>query len=231
MIALLMKDVKASAPVLALFTVLFVLVGLPTVRDDEAFFWLAVNLAIGLWAIPSVLDWRSETDRFFCSLPVDRAAFVRAGAVWILVTTGIAAGLWMASGRLWIGLGAGSSRPVPAVPMWTTGDGLLAFAVVAFALAVVFLPCLFRFGIGKGSAVAGAVALASLGTASAMLQLAHAAGGTGPRLPAAALQQAVGTLRGHVGAPGVLVIAAAALTIVATISIALARRAFEQREF
>jgi hypothetical protein len=231
MITLLMKDVRSTAPVLVVFILLYGLVGLPAARSDEAFFWLTVKLAVGLWVIPPVLDWRNEADRFLCSLPVDRSAFVWARGVWVLLATAAAGGLWVVSGHLWFGVLAGDRWRMPAVPIWTTLDGVLGFAVVTMVLASVFLPCYFRFGIGKGSAAAAALAIVPLLTVSALLEGTGPAGEFGGRLQAAALQQAMRGLRDRAGTFGLLVIVGVGATIAATISLRLAKRFYEQREF
>jgi hypothetical protein len=71
--ALLLKDVKAGALLIAAVVVLYALTSVAAARAEEALFWLSVGLAVGLWIMPPLVDWRVDADHFICSLPVDRA--------------------------------------------------------------------------------------------------------------------------------------------------------------
>lgn len=235
---LLLKDVRVSAPLLAAIVLAYVVTGVRAVRNDEAFFWLTVALAVGLWTVVPTLECQSDADRFLCSLPVDRAAIVWARGLWVLVAAIASGGLWVASGRLWQTVMSGSRWGLPATPMWTTFDGLLAFGLVGIVLATLFLPCYFRFGIGKGSAIFGTLAVGLLAVTGGLTTLGVIAppasqgglGGVRP-LPAAAVRQAIGHLRDSLGAPASLVLLGGCAAVALWASVRLAVRYYEQREF
>jgi hypothetical protein len=235
---LLLKDVRVSAPLVAAIVLAYVVMGVTAVRNDEAFFWLTVVLAVGLWMIVPILEWQSGADRFLCSLPVDRATSVRARGVWALAANVAAGGLWVASGHLWQALASGPEWGPPATPMWTSADGLLAFGLVTIVLAALFLPCYFRFGIGKGGAIFGALAVVPLAVIGGLTTLGVTAppasqgrlGGV-PPLPATAIRQAIGRLRDSLGTPASLVLLGGCAAVALWASVRLAIRYHEQREF
>jgi hypothetical protein len=121
--------------------------------------------------------------------------------------------------------------------MWASFDGLLAYGALAVVLAALFLPCYVRLGIGKGLAAFGALAIALLAATASLAQLTAAAtsaatGGSGSASPLALpVQHAVGLLRGALGVPGSLVLVGGCAAFIFWMSMRLATRFYEQREF
>jgi hypothetical protein len=238
MTRLLLKDVRVSALLLAVSGLTYLAMSVTAVRNDEAFFWLSVIFAVGLWVAVPILEWQNEADRFVCSLPVDRATCVRARALWVLAASFGACGAWVAVGQAWRWTASGTAWQLPATPMWTTAEGLLAFGVVTAVLAAIFLPCYFAAGIGKGSAIFGVLAAALLAAVSGVTALGGArstspVGGAGAAvtLPAVAVTHAIGRLCRGLGTPVALVLLAGCAATALFAAIRLATRCYERREF
>jgi hypothetical protein len=236
-IALLLKDLKASQLPLAAIFVLYVLTSVTAARADEALFWLSIAFTAGLWVVPAVVDWQADADRFICSLPVARATIVRARSAWMLCAAAAGAAAWAAAGHLWRIVAPELDR-APGTPMWQSVEGILAFAAVAAVLAALFLPCYSRFGIGKGSAVFGFLTLAivavvaGLTAAGAIEPFGEAdRSGVGTRLPAAVISHAFACVRDAVGLSGAVGFLCAGAAIINWAAVRMAAGFYEQREF
>jgi hypothetical protein len=236
-IALLLKDFKASALPLAAVLVLYLLTSVTAARAEEALFWLSIGFTVGLWVVPAVIDWHVDADRFVCSLPVDRATVVWARVAWMVGAAAAGAVSWAAMGLLWrtVPVDLGQS---PGIPMWQSAEGFLAFGAVAASLAVLFLPCYYRFGIGKGSAVFGFLALALVGAVTGLTVLgviepsgAADGAGAGTLLPAAAVIRGFARLRDAFGVLGAIGLLGGGAAVGGCLAVRMAVGFYEQREF
>ncbi len=228
--ALLRKDLRVfDTRDAAVFLALYVLVGAQVARWDEAFFWVGVGLAGGLVAIVPIVEWLLEADRLLGSLPVRRSTIVIARYVSAAVACAVAAGFWMAGGRLLVPL-LSPARTGPA--MWESLDGVLTFFVVTTGLVAIFLPLYFRLALGRASMAFGAVYLALCVGSSAIARAAGAA--TAPRLalapPSSLVRLGVDALVARLGAPAATALIVAGLAALLSFSGWLAVKGFERRD-
>ena len=237
MTRLLLKDLKVGALFLWLIGLIYLLMVVQFVvfGHDAPLFLASVALAMSLVASVLVVEWRVDGDRFVCSLPVSRSTVVRGRCLSMLAAGAVSFAVWASGGLVGDALvgHAGSGTP-----LWATFEGVVGFCLVIVGLATLFMPCYFRFGIGKGSAVFAflLVPLASAEAAASILVLGEAGGSRGPR---AAVVAVPGSLVRHVIAQAHQTLgAAAALALFSLVgagvlwaSVALSIRFYEKREF
>lgn len=234
MLNLFLKDLRAGAFFLWAAVPVYVLIGLQVFSFGSAFFWGTVVSASLLLIGTSALDWRNGADLFVHSLPVTRAAVVRARYL-----TAAAAGLLALALGAALGIAAAlilDTRGIPW-PRWVAADVGLSFVVAYAVVVAVYLPCHFRWGFGRGN-LAAALALA------AMLVLADAARTLAPAvmsradgatsadgLPLGQIPTGVALIVGRLGlAPASLLVVAASVAVL-WLSSEVAVRAARRREF
>lgn len=157
MLNLFLKDLRAGAVFLWAAMPVYILAGLQVFSFGSAFFWASVVCASLLVIGACALDWKNGADLFVHSLPVTRAAVVRAR----YLTAAAAGALSLALGAA-LGIAAAlilEARGVPW-PRWVAADVGLSFVAAYAAVVAVYLPCHFRWGFGRGN-VAAALLLAA----------------------------------------------------------------------
>jgi hypothetical protein len=227
---LVLRDVLVArrlAPLLALFYVLY----LAMAAGEPLALLLTTLLGAGGAALgPLALDARRGSEALWASLPVDRAALVRArylaAALWALAAL---LGSWAvgAAAAAVIGRGAG---PLP----------LPAYAALAVALALVvaaYLPFHFKLGPGAGLQVFSTVAALLLLAAAVSAQAAAWLIGEPDALLAAATWRAAGRLAAGAAAPppdlalgGVLAGAAAVAAALYLLSMRVSEQLYRERD-
>jgi hypothetical protein len=150
MLRLLVRDFRVVMWDLWLLAAIYALVSLNAARHAPAFFMLGVVLAAVLVVAVPAMEWMFDADRFVCSLPVSRATLVVGRYLSAVLATGLGLAVWMGSAAL---LSARLTSADPNLSRWVSIDGAVAYGVVAVTLVAIFLPCYFRFGLGKGAAV------------------------------------------------------------------------------
>jgi len=228
--AVLLKDLKVSCLWLSGVALFYLLTAVSVSRSDQAFFWLAICLVAALVATVPALEWRFEAERFVCSLPISRAAIVRARVAAALLGAGAGLALWLASG---LALEAVLSRPGSFATSWVRLESILAFSLSAVVGIALFLPCYFRFGLGKGS---GVFALLAIALAGATLTIGPVVIGAGARAwqpadPAEVLRRIVAGGHARIGAPGTVLVAIACCATLLWVSTRLSSVLYERREF
>jgi hypothetical protein len=163
--ALLLKDLVAIRRWLWLIVPSWILTALTLSRSSTTFFWSGVALAgVLAWLVPG-LEWRSDASRFVCSLPVARATVVRARLTAALVAAVVSLGCWLALGRA---LEALVHRPASFASTWAGLEGVCAYVATCIVLTALVLPCYFRFGFGKGSAVSALLVMGACAATGAL---------------------------------------------------------------
>jgi len=216
---LIRKDLAVFRPRDRFLIALIYLLGHPTVLpNQEAFFWLGIGLVGALALYVPTIEWHQETDRMLSSLPVSRAKVVLSRYLSSALACAIGAGAWVATGSL-LGpiLDAGATTP----GMWTTSSGITAFSSMAVLLLSLFLPLLFRFGLGKA-------AMIFVPSAMGMYLLFAQPRGFIP--PATAVRDQIAAYSGSVGPGWVLLLILVLLAVVVAASGRLSLRWFERRD-
>jgi hypothetical protein len=234
MLNLFLKDVRAGALFLWAVVPLNALAELQMSRSGAGFFWVGVTCAALILVGVSMLEWKHDAEPFVHSLPVTRAMvvcgrYVTAAAIGMLslivaAAVGTARGLGLAvQGAPW--------------PRWVSGDMALAFLLAFSLIAVVYLPCFFRWGFGKGNVAAACVLTGGIIVSDVMGPAAASVPGLAGRsathagLPPGRIPHGIAVLveQAGLGAAGIIVLALAAglLALSARVSI----RAYERREF
>jgi hypothetical protein len=149
MLRLLVRDFRVVMWDLWLLAAIYALVCVSASRSAPAFFMAGVGLAAVLIVAVPALEWMFDADRFVCSLPVSRASLVLARYLSALAATAVGLAAWMASATLASRLGHADAD----LARWVSVDGGLAYAIVVIGLTAIYLPCYFRYGLGKGAAV------------------------------------------------------------------------------
>lgn len=150
MLKLLARDLRVVMWDLWLLAAIYALVSITAARHAPAFFMLGVALAAVLVAVVPAMEGMFDADRFLCSLPVSRATLVLGRYLSALVATALGLVVWMGSAAL---LAARFTAADPGLARWVSVDGAVAYCVTVIGLTAIFLPCYFRFGLGKGAAV------------------------------------------------------------------------------
>jgi hypothetical protein len=128
------------------------LFGANGIFSPQAFFAMNVALAWAFTVILLAIDWTQDADRFVGSLPVSREDVVRARYGEVLGAAVGATILYMLYGRvLFVFATQRLLERWPGARGWETAEGLLAFFLTVWLVSIVFLPFLFRWGLGKGS--------------------------------------------------------------------------------
>ena len=136
----------------------------------EAFFWLGISLALGLSVYVPTMEWHQETDRMLNSLPISRRAVVLARYCSSLIWIGFSAVAWLTAGWL-LGPILDSSTDMAFGTSWMTPHGVMTYLIVAVVMTSLFLPLLFRFGLGRAVLSYLALGLITYGSASIRLGL------------------------------------------------------------
>jgi len=236
-IGLLLKDLKVGA----LFLCLIGLIYLPIVVQFVAFghdaplFLASIALAASLVASVLAVEWRVDADRLLCSLPVSRTSIVRGRCLAILAAGAISLVLWVCGGLVGDVLVGHVGR---GTPLWATFEGLVGFCLTIVGLATLFMPCYFRFGIGKGSAIFALllIPLASAEAWGSVLVLGGASGSASPgaaaaTVPGGLVRYVISQAQQELGAVGALALFTLAGAVLLWASVALSIRFYENREF
>ena len=237
MTRLLLKDLKVGALFLWLIGLIYFLMTVQFVvfGHDAPLFLASIALAASLVASVLVVEWRVDADRFLCSLPVSRSTIVRGRCLSILAAGAVSLALWVSGGLVGDAL-VGHAGSV--TPLWATFEGVVGFCLTIVGLTTLFMPCYFRFGIGKGSAIFALllIPLASVDAAGSLVLLRDAAGSLGPRAMAAAVpgslvRHAMRQAHQDLGAAAALVLFSLVGAVMLWASVALSIRFYEKREF
>jgi len=230
--ALLLKDLRASAVWIAPVMLFYLLTAVSVSRAAQAFFWLGIGLVAALVALVPAVEWRFETDRLISSFPVARSSVVRARMAAALVAVTISLALWAGCG---LALEALVRRPAAFAASWMNPAGILAFILAAVALIALFLPCYFRYGLGKGSGVFGmlAMALTAVVWGSAPAMFRDGSSPAVPRVtePSGALRALVVTTVAEVGAIPAVLLIVAGMAVVLWLSMRVSTVFYARREF
>jgi len=236
-IRLLLKDLEVGALFLWLIGLLYLLVTVQFVvfGHQGPLFLASIALAMSLVASVLVVEWRVDGDRLVCSLPVRRSTVVRARCLSMLAAGAVSFVVWVSGGLVGDALvgHAGSGTP-----LWATFEGVVGFCLIIVGLTTLFMPCYFRFGIGKGSAVFALllIPLASAEAAVSLAVLPEAAGSLGPRaavaaVPGSLVRHALSQAHQDLGAAAALVLFSLLGAVMLWASVALSIRFYEKREF
>jgi hypothetical protein len=227
--AVLLKDLKVSCLWLSGVALFYPLTAVSVSRFGQALFWLGICLVAALVGTVPALEWRFEAERFVCSLPVTRAAIVRARMAAALLGAAVGLALWLASG---LALEAVLSRPASFALSWASLEGILAFSLSAVVGIALFFPCYFRFGLGKGSGVFALLAIALAGAIVTIAPVVIGAGGGAwqPADPTEVLRRIVAGGRARIGAPGTVLVAIGGCATLLWVSTRLSSAFYERRE-
>ncbi len=183
------------------------------------FFIVGVALAVVLVVAVPGMEWMFDADRFVCSLPVSRATLVLGRYLSAFVAIALGLAVWMGSGALLSRNFAGAD---PNLSQWVSLDGV-AYCVILTLLVALFLPCYFRYGLGKGAAVFALSVMALGGIHAGLRWIVRAApGDVAPDLTAVDFDVARTLAR---------LVWIAIVAAIATGSAALSVRFHRQREF
>jgi hypothetical protein len=237
MIGLLLKDLKVGALFLWLIGLIYLLVAVQFVVFGRggSLYLASVALAASLVASVLALEWRVEADRFVCSLPISRSTIVRARCLSILAAGAVSLVLWVIVGLVGETL---VGRVGPGAPLWATFDGVVGFCLIIVVLATFFMPCYFKFGIGKGSAVFALllIPLTAAEVAGSLVVWPQVAGSKDARafataIPGGLVRHAVAQAHQSLGAAGALALFSLGGAALLWASVALSTRFYEKREF
>jgi hypothetical protein len=234
---LLLKDLKVGALFLWLIGLIYLLMVVQFVvfGHDAPLFLASIALAASLVAGVLIVESLVDADRLVCSLPVSRSTVVRGRCLSMLCAGAVSLVLWVCGGLVGDALvgHAGSGTP-----LWATFEGVVGFCLVIVGLATLFMPCYFRFGIGKGSAVFAflLIPLASAEAAGSLLVLPEAAGSVGPRsalatVPGSLVRHLIGQADQNLGTAAALVLFSLVGAVMLWASVALSTKFYEKREF
>jgi hypothetical protein len=146
MLALIRKDLIACRLFLIIGLVVYVLYALSAYQQPLIFFFMNIGVTILLFQMPIVVDDKYRIDTLVCYLPPSRRMVVLARFAIALIA--LLAGL-----GLHYGLGAILSFYFEEQGFWTlcAPQAVLAFCITPVALVSLYLPCFFRFGLGRGT--------------------------------------------------------------------------------
>ena len=146
MFALMRKDFIAGRFFLAIGLAVYVLYAATSYQKPFGYFILNIAAVILLVLAPLVVDDKYRTDTLICYLPRSRSKVVLARYVMALIA--LLAGL-----GLHYGLGAILSIRVEETGFRTLcgPQAVLVFYIVPVAFVSLYLPCFFRFGLGRGA--------------------------------------------------------------------------------
>ena len=148
MYALIRKDLIAGRLVLVIGLVMYILYAVTTYESPLGFFIVNIGATIMLVLAPIAIEEKYQTDTLVCHLPPSRGTVVLARYVmaWLALIVGLG---------LHYGLGA-----LLSIHFMQTGfrtlcapQAALVFCSVPVAIFSLYLPCFFRFGLGRGSFV------------------------------------------------------------------------------
>jgi hypothetical protein len=234
---LLAKDVRLVTRWLWLIVPAHVLWCAQAFLVPELYFWLSLAASLAWTVAVLAIEWHFGTDRFVASLPVTRATTVRARYTSALGAVLLGAALFVLYGHLLMAMATESVvARWDAAAVWRSPDGVAAFAIVGFALVIVFLPFYFRFGLPLGGSLfttfAGLAGLAGMAFARPAGRGASLAAGGAARgaPPSEVVRGWLSELAAWSGAgPAALVVLAAAALLGAT-SLWLSIRFYEGRD-
>ena len=227
---LLAKDVRLVVPYLWLIVPAHVLWCAQAFLAPEAYFWMTLAAAITWTASIVMIEWQLETDRFVASLPVTRAAIVKARYGSALGGLALGAVLFVVYGH---GIAAVATERVLArwhgSPSWASADGVTALLLVGYVLIVAFLPFYFRFGLPYGASWFAASAAVAIVVATGSARLANPMWTAG-RPPSGIVRGWVAALAASWGIPltGLALLAGAAG--IGAASVWLSARFYQERE-
>lgn len=188
MLGLIAKDARTVGPFLLALLPFYLVTALGASRLGPALFGLSLALALALILLPPGVDWRTDTESLIASLPVSRSTVVVARYVWALLAIAVSLTLWLSLAFV---LPAALDQADPDLRRWISLNGALAFSSLAILLTAIFLPCYFRWGIGRGMAVFSIGLMALSAALSGGRWLVRAAiGGDVPDLTGADLEAA-----------------------------------------
>jgi hypothetical protein len=150
MLKLLVRDVRVVMWDLWLLAAIYALMSITAARHAQAFFVLGVAFAAVLIVAVPAMEWMFDADRFVCSLPVSRATLVLGRYLSAFGAIALGLVVWMGSAAL---LSSRYTGADPSLSRWVSVDGAVAYCVILVMLVAIFLPCYFRYGLGKGAAV------------------------------------------------------------------------------
>jgi hypothetical protein len=164
--ALIVKDLRLLAPYVWLILGGHALFSANGAISPELLFWINVAMAAFYTVGLAIIDWRFEADRFVASLPVGRSTVVWARYLGGIGAAALGTGLYLSWGALF-----GSILPArlgwrEGAATWSSPEGIAVFFLTATALMLLFLPFMYRFGLGRG--VWGFVLAAGIGAAVAI---------------------------------------------------------------
>jgi hypothetical protein len=148
MFALIRKDLIACRLFLVFGLAIYALYAVSAYQQPLGYFMVNIGAIILLVMTPIVVDEKYRADTLVCYLPPSRSKVVLARYVMALIA--LLSGL-----GLHYGLGAILSIRFEETGFWTlcAPQAVLAFCIVPVALVSLYLPCFFRFGLGRGSFV------------------------------------------------------------------------------
>lgn len=157
MLALIRKDLIACRLFFLIGVPLYALWALSTFQNPLGFLLLNVGAIVALTLAPIVVDDKYRIDTLVCFLPPSRSKVVLARYLMALVALLIGLGAQY-------GFGALLSIWFSQTRFWTScsPEILFVFCVVPVGFVALYLPCFFRFGLGRGS-FAFAVLMTGLG--------------------------------------------------------------------
>jgi len=161
MIALIRKDLIGCRLFLFIGLAMYALWALSTFRQPLGYFLVNVVAVMAMVLTPVVVDDKYQIDTLVCYLPPSRRKVVLARYVMAVIAllTGLA---------VCYGLGAILSVRSEENRFWTlcAPQAVLVFCIVPVTFVSLYFPCLFRFGLGRGSFAFAvlAIALATLMT-------------------------------------------------------------------
>lgn len=146
--ALIRKDLIACRLFLAIALGMYVLWALCTYHQPLGYFVLNIAAIMVLALMPIVVDDKYRMETLVCFLPPSRSKFVLARYLTALLA--LIAGL-----SVHYGLGAILSFGSQQSGFWTlcAPQAVLAFCTLPVAFISLYLPCYFRFGLGRGTFV------------------------------------------------------------------------------
>ncbi len=146
MLALIRKDVIACRWFLVIGLAIYALYAVSAYQQPLGYFVLNIGAVILLVLTPIIVDEKYRIDTLVCYLPPSRSKVVMARYVMALIALLTGLGLHY-------GLGAILSIDFEETGFWTlcAPQAVLAFCIAPAAVVSLYLPCFFRFGLGRGA--------------------------------------------------------------------------------
>lgn len=166
---LIAKDVRLVAPYVWLIVPGHVLWCAQAFLVPELYFWLSLAAALAWTVTVLLIEWHLEADRLVASLPVTRAAIVRARYASAFGALALSALLYVVYGHALMAVaGERLAGRWHGAASWSSVDGLAAFVAIGYVLIAGFLPFHFRFGLPFGASLFAVVAalVAAVATAA-----------------------------------------------------------------